>query len=154
MHGQRNIKTAMFVTFRNIPKKMVVTFSWIVYIKINIKISRCINPLNAELKPICHLLALLGAHHILHISGLRVNCLHHTNSADCQGVRGISLTLVSICILWRINLNLNVQETYPISVEPSLLPTSETDPKITLHFSKQCAYSVLNDFEFKQGFCA
>ena len=30
------------------------------------------NPLNAELNPICHLLALLGAHHILHVSGLRV----------------------------------------------------------------------------------
>ena len=30
-----------------------------------------INPLNAELKPICHLLALL-AHHILHVSGIRV----------------------------------------------------------------------------------
>jgi len=27
-----------------------------------------INPLNAELNPICHLLALLGAQHILHIS--------------------------------------------------------------------------------------
>jgi len=33
---------------------------------------RCINPLNAELNPICHLLALLGAHHILHVSGIRV----------------------------------------------------------------------------------
>jgi hypothetical protein len=32
-----------------------------------------INPLNAELNPICHLLALLGAHHILHVSRLRVN---------------------------------------------------------------------------------
>jgi len=32
-----------------------------------------INPLNAELNPICHLLALLGAHHILHISRIRVN---------------------------------------------------------------------------------
>jgi hypothetical protein len=30
------------------------------------------NPLNAELNPICHLLALLGAHHILHISRIRV----------------------------------------------------------------------------------
>jgi len=29
-------------------------------------------PLNAELNPICHLLALLGAHHILHISRIRV----------------------------------------------------------------------------------
>ena len=31
------------------------------------------NPLNAELNPICHLLALLGAHPILHISRIRVN---------------------------------------------------------------------------------
>jgi hypothetical protein len=30
------------------------------------------NPLNAELKLICHLLAYLGAHHIFHVSGLRV----------------------------------------------------------------------------------
>jgi hypothetical protein len=35
-------------------------------------ISLSLNPLNAELNPICHLLALLGAHHIFHISGLRV----------------------------------------------------------------------------------
>jgi hypothetical protein len=30
------------------------------------------NTLNAELNPICHLLALLGAHHILHVSKIRV----------------------------------------------------------------------------------
>ena len=39
------------------------------------------NPLNAELNPICHLLALVGAHHILHVSSIRVKCvffsLHH-----------------------------------------------------------------------------
>jgi hypothetical protein len=33
----------------------------------------CINPLNAELNPICFLLALLGTHHILHVSRIRVN---------------------------------------------------------------------------------
>jgi len=33
-----------------------------------------INPLNAELNPICPLLALLGARHIFHVSGLRVKC--------------------------------------------------------------------------------
>jgi hypothetical protein len=32
-----------------------------------------INPLNAELNPICHLLALLGDHPILHVSRIRVN---------------------------------------------------------------------------------
>jgi len=31
-----------------------------------------VNPLNAELNPICHLLALLGAQHILHVSRIRV----------------------------------------------------------------------------------
>jgi len=31
-----------------------------------------INPLNAELNSICHLLALLGARHILHVSRIRV----------------------------------------------------------------------------------
>ena len=31
-----------------------------------------LNPLKAELNPICHLLTLLGAHHIFHVSGLRV----------------------------------------------------------------------------------
>jgi len=30
-------------------------------------------PLHAQLNPTCHLLALLGAHHILHVSGEKVN---------------------------------------------------------------------------------
>ena len=34
-----------------------------------------INPLNAELTPICYLLALLGAHHFLHVSRIRVKSL-------------------------------------------------------------------------------
>ena len=33
------------------------------------------NPLDAELNPICHLLALLGAHHIFHVSRKRVNVM-------------------------------------------------------------------------------
>jgi len=32
-----------------------------------------LNPLNTELKPNCHLLALLGANHILHVGRVRVN---------------------------------------------------------------------------------
>ena len=34
---------------------------------------RQINPLNAELNPICHFPALLGAHLIFHVSRVRVN---------------------------------------------------------------------------------
>jgi hypothetical protein len=37
-----------------------------------------INPLNAELNPICHLLALLGAHRILHVNEIRVNSTLYT----------------------------------------------------------------------------
>jgi len=51
-----------------------------------------INPLNAELNPICHLLALFGAHPFLHISRIRVNTtantshsgLPHAYTAVCQ----------------------------------------------------------------------
>jgi hypothetical protein len=35
-----------------------------------------INPLNAKLNPICHLLGLLEAHHILHVSKIRVKSRH------------------------------------------------------------------------------
>ena len=35
----------------------------------------CLNPLNAELNPICYLLALLGVHHFLHVSRIRVKSL-------------------------------------------------------------------------------
>ena len=34
-----------------------------------------LNPLNPELNPICYLLALLGAHHFLHVSRIRVKSL-------------------------------------------------------------------------------
>jgi len=43
-----------------------------------------INPLNAELNPICHFLALLGAHHILHVSRIRV--MVDLQEVECGGV--------------------------------------------------------------------
>jgi len=42
------------------------------------------NPLNAELNPICHLLALLEAHHILHVSRIRVNNTNRTGSSGTK----------------------------------------------------------------------
>jgi len=41
----------------------------------------CFNPLNIELNPICHLLAFFGAHHILHVSRIRVK-LHDSHNPD------------------------------------------------------------------------
>jgi hypothetical protein len=47
-----------------------------------------INPLNAELNPICHLLALLGVHHFLHVSRIRVN-IKLTLNFSCNGIRAV-----------------------------------------------------------------
>jgi len=38
-------------------------------------IGNCVNPLNAESNPICYLLALLGAHHFLPVTRIRVKSL-------------------------------------------------------------------------------
>ena len=66
-----------------------------------------INPLNAELNSICYLLALLGAHHILHISRIRVNVyipifkMFHpsSNTARTHAHTSISMlkSLVNFC---------------------------------------------------------
>ena len=55
----------------------------------HIWIIKLINPSDAELNPICHLLALLGAHHILHVSRIRIkhllikNCGYHKFLIRC-----------------------------------------------------------------------
>jgi len=58
--------------------KKVIYYSLFFFLAVNmctaIRVNlTSINPLNAELNPICHFLALLGAHHILHVSRIRVN---------------------------------------------------------------------------------
>jgi hypothetical protein len=42
------------------------------------------NPLNAELNPICHLLALLGAHPILHIRRIGVKMARELTGINVQ----------------------------------------------------------------------
>ena len=44
------------------------------------EIEKIINPLNTKLNPICHLLALLGAHLILRVSRIRVKSLKSKNT--------------------------------------------------------------------------
>ena len=43
-----------------------------------------INPLNVELNPIRYLLALLGAHHILHVSRVRVKRSEKTKKSEIK----------------------------------------------------------------------
>jgi hypothetical protein len=55
------------------------------------------NPLNAELNPICHLLALLGAHHILHVS--RITVKFHVPNFCAAYFPGSELTLACVRLL-------------------------------------------------------
>jgi hypothetical protein len=59
-----------------------------------------INPLNAELNPTCHLLALLGAHSILHISRIRVKHAAHSPffSSKCRLFH--NATFFGSCIIY------------------------------------------------------
>jgi len=57
-----------------------------------------VNPLNAELNPIYHLLALLGAHHILHISRIRVNVTYVLPSFDNRQKNCYVLCVVCCCV--------------------------------------------------------
>ena len=60
------------------------------------KVWNQVNPLNAELNPICHLLALVGVHHILHVSRVRVKHWFpfHWNTESTSG-----WTLAILCPL-------------------------------------------------------
>ena len=58
---------------------------------IHMKQSHCVcltttvfNPLNAELNQFCHLLALVGVHHIVHVSRIRVNPLNAELNPICH----------------------------------------------------------------------
>jgi len=66
------------------------------------------NPLNAELNLICHLLALLGAHHILHVSRIRVKykkCWRYIEILIFYVVVSLwkSLRTTDVCDVWFSN---------------------------------------------------
>ena len=49
-----------------------------------------LNPLNTELNPFGHLLALLGAHHILHVSRIRVKRVSERTNPDGLEIKSLS----------------------------------------------------------------
>ena len=69
-------------SWRNLPHRVALSLYFLLLttqiggfkpnFSVNALFKSVFNPLNAELNPMCHLLALLGAHHILHISRIRV----------------------------------------------------------------------------------
>ena len=66
-------------------------------------------PLNAELNPICHLLSLLGAHHILHVSRLRVKVVHTVwkQPLNLTQVR-LPVSVLAVSVVWWLPGRANV----------------------------------------------
>jgi hypothetical protein len=69
--------------------------------KINkIKLKNCLNHLNAELNPARHLLALVGAHHFVHVSRIRVKqCICDTVFTDCLALIICAASSPTVCTL-------------------------------------------------------
>ena len=80
--------------------------------------TRQINSLNAELNPICHLLALLGAHHILHVSGLRVKFGRQYANFDVSLTFHLSIFILAINQLDAQNLLYNKFISLPCMGRP------------------------------------
>ena len=99
VHACTRVHTYTHTSYRNL--KVGIAMGGIILTAL-ICIKMGLNPLNAELNPICHLLALLGAHHILHISRIRVKtvwlCMVSNkldfNSNYCQRLRAFNFTVL------------------------------------------------------------
>jgi len=76
-YANRHMKTTdqvlLFTLRYFLPKHDIITVEQVLCAAILMCCFSCINPSNTELNPICPLLALFGAHHILHVSRIKVN---------------------------------------------------------------------------------
>jgi hypothetical protein len=61
-----------------------------------------VNPLNAKLNPICHLLALLGDHHILHVSRIRVKRIPNADVNNKHGTESNGENVHSLTLYFNI----------------------------------------------------
>jgi len=87
----------------------------------SVKTYSLFNPLNAKLNPICHLLALLGTHPILHVSRIRVNyplLYWGRNIRACKCVPFMCSLFKSL--FW--NCEVNVRTTLYHNLYPILKP--------------------------------
>ena len=74
-----------------------------------------INPLNAKLNPIRHLLALAGAHHFVHVSSLSVNLLKPTGYVMNQQFNIQQLYVLPTLYLCVLYLSENKQRLVPLT---------------------------------------
>jgi hypothetical protein len=72
------------------------------------------NPLNSKLNPICHLLALLGAHPSLHVSRIRVNT-HFKKTCASVSVRTLTISKCTVRLCTKNRSNCNKDYILPTS---------------------------------------
>ena len=70
-------------------------------------VSSILNPLNAELNPIRHLLALVGARHIVHVSRIKVKSTHHSDQVNLS----VCFTVTVSCLWLPSKTNFLTKET-------------------------------------------
>jgi hypothetical protein len=76
------------------------------------------NPLNTELNPICHFLALLGAHHILHVSRIRVK-ITEANHAHVHRFKTWKENFRPISLIQICSLISNANDTNALPIMPT-----------------------------------
>jgi hypothetical protein len=82
---------------------MNFSFDWLIFSELHLW-KASLNTLNAKLNPICHLLALLEAHRILHVSRLRVNTVDFSWLFQ-QFSDGDGLSLGAFAKLWKSTIS-------------------------------------------------
>jgi hypothetical protein len=90
----------------------------------NVKGGNVFNPLKAKLNPICHLLALLGAHPIFHVSRIRVN-IHegYTHIKFPHPLHQHSPELSSVTLKMKATQSCKIQtQTYPTPRIANFIP--------------------------------
>jgi len=76
----------------------------------DLEIKKMFNPLNTKLNPICHQLALLAAHYILHVSRIRVNFYllglnARSTSSGLEFFMLATVTYIYGTLIYKINLS-------------------------------------------------
>jgi len=101
-----------------------------------------VNPLNAELNPIYHLLALLGAHPIFHVSGLRVNSkkkLHVSpNSGHLQIITIFAQRVSYICLYCKVMMSCVFMTDIYLIISPSIHNGDDTPQNYDIRCSQFC----------------
>ena len=102
--------------------------------KLVAKHADCFNPLNAELNPICYLLALLGAHHFLHVSRIRVKSLTQKKKEKNAFCPHRAVMLRFLCTFAKITISdCHFRHVCP-SVRPSAWNNSAPTGRIFMKF--------------------